>query len=237
MLCWNAAFPIDASLEQRLAELGIAKGNHQKEWQVDEKSIFIYAPPDQILSDWRINQETPPRVEDISKRFNEHREMHSNCIFIAEWRIRTLDKTTIRQILQGQEVQSRDAEIFPIVQPLAGLITIKLIQEQPDILENYQDLELKGLTLGGGADSNYLKRVENSICSDLIAEDWWLVNAHRESSYEESTLNLERMQQVHKEYEKARDDVEALESLLRKQNSLTRQTISKLLKNSGHNDS
>lgn len=237
MLCWNAAFPIDASLEQRLGELGIAKGIHQKESQADEKSIFIYAPPDQILSDWRIHQETPPRLEDISKRFNKHREMNSNCIFIAEWRIRTLDKTTIRQILQGHEVQSRDAEIFPVVQPLAGLITIKLIQEQPDILENYQDLELKGLTLGGGADSNYLKRVENSICSDLIAEDWWLVNAQRESSYEESTLNLERMQQVHKEYEKARDDVDALESLLHKQNSLTRQTISKLIKNSEHNDS
>ena len=90
--------------------------------------------------------------------------MNCNCIFIAEWRIRNLDKSTIKQILEGQKVQNRDADIFPAVQPLAGLITIKLMQEQPDILQNYLDLELKGLTLGGTADSNYLKRVEHSIC-------------------------------------------------------------------------
>ena len=45
------------------------------------------------------------------------------------------------------------------------------------------------------------------------------------------------MQQIHQEYEQARDDVDALEKLLHKQNSLTRQTISKLMKNIEHNDS
>ena len=237
MHCWNAAFPIDASLEQRLEELGIAKGFQQIGSTIEEKTIFIYAPPDQILSDWRIRQETPPKVEELSKGFNEHKKMNCNCIFIAEWRIRNLDKSTIKQILEGQKVQNRDADIFPAVQPLSGLITIKLMQEQPDILQNYLDLELKGLTLGGTADSHYIKRVEQSICCDLIAEDWWLVNSERESSYEESTLNLERMQQIHQEYEQARDDVDALEKLLHKQNSLTRQTISKLMKNIEHNDS
>ena len=237
MHCWDAAFPIDASLEQRLKDLGITKGFQQLESTIEEKTIFIYAPPDQILSEWRIRQETPPRVEELSKRFNEHRKMNPNCIFIAEWRIRSLDKSTIKQILDGHNVQNRDANIFPAIQPLAGLITVKLMQEQPDILQNYQDLELKGLTLGGSADSNYLKRVEHSICCDLIAEDWWLVNSQRESSYEESTLKLERMQQIHQEYEQARDDVDALEKLLHKQNSLIRQTISKLMKSVEHNDS
>lgn len=236
MHCWNAAFPIDTSLERRLEELGIAKGSQQKEEQPEETSIFIYAPPDQILSDWRIRQETPPRVEELSRGFNAYKTMNRNCIFIAEWRIRGLDKTTIRQILQDQTMQSREADIFPAVQPLAGLITIKLMQEQPDILQNYQDLELKGLTLGGKADSNYLRRVEDSICCDLIAEDWWLVNSQRESSHEESTLNLERMQQIHREYEEARNDVDALEKLLHRQNGLTRQTISKLMKRIEHND-
>ena len=226
MHCWASSFSISNSLKERLEALGVTQDNPDANQEDHSGLLLVYSPPDQIISRWRLEQETPPELRQIAEGFKRLSSIRAT-IKIAEWRLNSLDNTSIIRLLNGEQVALSPISTKPTIKPLAGLITLKMLQEEPDILSTYQDFELQSMLLGDTADSHYLRRIDQSICCDILFQDWWMVNEDRETSHEDSLLNLERLHQVQREYDDVREQLDAVEELMQQQNHLVRKTLVK----------
>ena len=172
MHCWTSSFSISNSLKERLGSLGVRQYDPDSNDSDEANLLLLYSPPDQIISRWRIEQETPPEFHHIIKSFEKFIDFNAT-ITIAEWRLDALDDTSIIRLLNGEQVILPSSSTIPIIKPLAGLITQKMLQEESKLLNIYLDLELKSMLLGDTADNHYLRRINQSICADILFQDWW----------------------------------------------------------------
>ena len=81
-------------------------------------------------------------------------------------------------------------------------MTVRLLTEEPKILDIYLNLALKSILFGIEPDINYIQRLEKVSSIDMILSDWSeMKNLERESSLEEVSTNLTRILQIQEEYD------------------------------------
>ena len=193
--------------------------------------LLIYSSPDQLLQQWRDNQDTPPSKETIQQIFQTLSQLSvtiETCA--ASWRLNQLDRTSLLRLIRKEQPFLDQSTLFPEANPLASLITLNLLQEIPEIFEHYLNLELRSKLFGLEADVDYLNRLRSRSIAELTLTDWWQVNPERECSQEQATANLLRMQQLQKDYEQILLDQDDARKLLKDQNKLSRKLLIKYAK-------
>ena len=227
---WCSATTIASPLQSRLEAAGLSQLDWNEYNSVDNHElILIYAPPDQILEQWRIESGTAATTEQIEEVFqsNASRSSQISCC-ISSWRLEHLDTTSLIRLLHN-EIPSLDKDIlFPEINALSGLVTLNLLSERPEILDNYLNLELRSCLCNLESDSDYLGRLKQNTITDLVLMNWWTVNEERESSREEAMNNLSRLHQIQADYDRLVEQQEHLRGLLHQQNTLSRRALTKL---------
>ena len=225
-----AATSIQPSLRQRLEKAGLTVlGWQQLAEAATDEVLIIYSPPDQILQQWRIDHETAPltgALTDLFEALDTSTGQQPTCI--AGWRLEQLDTTSIIQILNHEQPYLSSDTPYPPIKPLSSLITLKLIRDNPEILNCYQNLELHSNLLGLKPDSQYRSRLNSAANNDLILMDWWEVNLDRESTHEEVQNNLLIMHQIQEDYDQLVNQQESVRQLLSEQNKVARQALTEL---------
>lgn len=193
--------------------------------------LLIYSSPDQLLQQWRDNQDTPPSNETVEKIFQTLFQLSDTIeMCAASWRLTQLDRTSLLRLIRKEQPFLDQSTLFPEANPLASLITLNLLRESPEILDHYMNLELKSKLFGLEADVDYLNRLRSRSIAELTLIDWWQVNPERECSREQATANLLRMQQLQKQYEQVLRDQDDARKLLHDQNNLSRKLLIKQAK-------
>ena len=193
--------------------------------------LLIYSSPDQLLQQWRDNQDTPPSKETIQQIFQTLSQLSVTIeMCAASWRLNQLDRTSLLRLIRKEQPFLDQSTLFPEANPLASLITLNLLQEIPEIFEHYLNLELRSKLFGLEADVDYLNRLRSRSIAELTLTDWWQVNSERECSQEQATANLLRMQQLQKDYEQILLDQDDARKLLKDQNKLSRKLLIKQAK-------
>ena len=188
--------------------------------------LLIYSSPDQLLQQWRDNQDTPPSKETIQQIFQTLSQLSDTIeMCAASWRLNQLDRTSLLRLIRKEQPFLDQSTLFPEANPLASLITLNLLQEIPEIFEHYLNLELRSKLFGLEADVDYLNRLRSRSIAELTLTDWWQVNPERECSQEQATANLLRMQQLQKDYEQILLDQDDARKLLKDQNKLSRKLL------------
>ena len=227
---WCSATTIASSLQSRLEAAGLSQLDWNEYDTVNKHDlILIYAPPDQILEQWRIESGTAATTQQIEKIFrsNASRSKQVSCS-ISNWRLGYLDTTSLIR-LANDEVPVLDRSIlFPEIKALSGLITLNLLKEHPDILDHYLDLEIRSFLCNLESDSDYVERLKRNTITDLVLMNWWTVNEERESSWEEVMTNLGRLHQIQNDYDQLVEQHEQIRRLLDQQNALSRRAITQL---------
>ena len=225
-----AATPIEPSLRQRLEKAGLTiLGWQQLAEAAADDVLVIYSPPDQILQQWRIDHETAPLAGALTNLFealDTATRQQTTCV--ASWRLEQLDTTSIIQILHHEQPNLSSDTPYPHIKPLTSLITLKLIRDNPGILNYYQNLELHSNLLGLQPDSQYRNRLNSAANNDLILMDWWEVNLDRESTHEEVQNTLLRMHQIQEDYDQLVNQQESVRQLLSEQNKVARLALTEL---------
>lgn len=184
--------------------------------------LLIYDSPDQLIAQWRKEQDTPPTlalIENIYEQLSSMSEYIDKCA--ASWRLDRLDTTSIKRYCHGISPTLDNETVAPEPTPMSSYIILKILQESPLILERYLNLEQKSQLFGLEADSHYLERLQSRSLADLILVDWWLVNQERECSREQATMNLLRAEQVQSDYDELIDKLDSAKTLMNKQNQLS----------------
>ena len=229
---WCSATAISTSLESKLQAAGLSEVK-----QIDNKIIdpsqclLIYNVPHVILTVWRKRLSTSVKSVELDSVFKTIKKLGQYCQYsCAEWRLSKLDTTSILRMKKGMQ-PCLDASISPPdIQPLAGILTLKIIKEHPEIIETYQDLELKSFLFGLSADSSYIRRLEDSSPINLALEDWWYKNREQEGTFEENEATLAQLQQCQHDYDELIRKQEKLRGIISDQNSLNREILMKLAK-------
>jgi len=190
--------------------------------------LLIYNPPDQILEQWRIEWGTAPSIQQIKAALSVSASRSKDASYcISGWRLSHLDSTSLIRLCHN-ELPILDQNIaFPDVKAISGLITLNLLNECPDIYEDYLDLELRSHLLNLEADTNYLERLKRNTITDRVLTNWWEVNLERESSREESIGNLTRLHQIQADFDQLVEEQEQLRRLINQQNVLSRRALTK----------
>ena len=229
---WCSATTIATSLESKLQAAGLSELKQIECQRIDPtQCLLIYSAPDQILTDWR--EQLSSSVESVElcmvfERLNKLGKHCQNCC--AEWRLNELDITLLTRMKQGDNPRIDTNASPPYVQPLAGILTRRIIEQYPEILETYLDLELKSHLFGLDTDSNYAQRLDESSPVDLALQDWWYKNREQEGSFEETTATLAQLHQCQQDYDQLVRQQEKLRAMLKEQNQLNRKTLAKLAK-------
>ena len=229
---WCSAVAPEPSLQDTLDAIGLeALPIEDAADQCGDDILLIYCSPDQLLQQWRDNQDSPPSKETIQEIFLTLFQLSDTIeLCAASWRLNQLDRTSLLRLTRKEQPFLDRSTLFPEANPLASLITLNLLQESPEIFENYLNLELKSKLFGLEADVDYLNRLRTRSLSDLTLIDWWQVNPERECSREQATANLLRMQQLQKDYEQLLLDQDDAIKLLHDQNNLSRKLLIKQAK-------
>ena len=229
---WCSATAIATSLESKLHAAGLSELK-----QVDSQSndpsqcLLIYSAPHEILMNWRARLSSSAKGIELHTIFQKTKQLGQNCQnYCAEWRLNEMDTTLITRIKQGGYPRLASNTSPPCARPLAGILTLRIIKEYPEILEIYLDLELQSLLFGLEPDSNYTQRLENCSPVDLALQDWWYQNREQEGSLEETTETLAQLHQCQQDYDQLVRQQEKLRAMMNEQNQLNREALAKLAK-------
>ena len=229
---WCSATAIATSLESKLQAAGLSEIKQSGKQTVDpSKCLLIYSPPDAILTDWRKQLSSSIKGVELDTVFQTTKKLSECCQYsCAEWRLSQLDTTSVLRIKQGNQIRLNAGTKPPDIQPLAGILTLKIIKKYPEILETYLDLELKSLLFALNPDSSYLQRIEEGSPIDLALQDWWYKNRAPEATLEETTEVLSQLHQFQQDYDQLVRQQEKLRSIISEQNLLNREALAKLAK-------
>ena len=235
MRFWCSATAIEPCLKETLQAVGLEPLDISDVTpQQINPCLLIYTPPHIILQQIKEQHSTAPSGKDLKNLYTQLRNVVPSCEHsIASWRLQQLDTTALIRLLNNNEPRLGNEIEPPTIQPLTGLITLKIINEDASILETYLDLELNSILLGQDPDSNYLSRLKASTTSDQLLLDWWESNLTREASFEEAQTNLYRVEQIQRDYDQLVDSQEDLRDLVRQSHSLTQQLLIQLAKQKG----
>ena len=229
---WCSALDVAPGLKEKLTAAGLEAAQLADVEELDPNGLLlIYSPPDQLLEQWRTREDTPVQSSDLRQIFQQQflcTKQGARCA--ASWRLNHLDTTSLLRLIQRQQPRLDLSTPHPEASPIASLITLQLLKESPDVLENYLNIELHAELFGLQPDSDYIQRLQTRSLTDLLLTDWWQVNAERECSREQADSNLLRMQQVQNDFDQILQEQSAVRSLLQDQNKLSRDLLTQLAK-------
>ena len=229
---WCSALDVAPGLKEKLTAAGLEAAQLADVEELDASELLlIYSPPDQLLEQWRTREDTPVQSSDLRQIFQQQflcTKQGARCA--ASWRLNHLDTTSLLRLIQRQQPRLDLSTPHPEASPIASLITLQLLKESPDVLENYLNLELHAELFGLQPDSDYIQRLQTRSLTDLLLTDWWQVNAERECSREQADSNLLRMQQVQNDFDRILQEQSGVRSLLQDQNKLSRDLLTQLAK-------
>ena len=230
MRFWCSATAIETCLQKSLQVAGLTPLDVSEITPEHlNDCLFIYTPPHEVLRQIKEKHSTAPSSQELQDLYKLLKNTVASCgRSIASWRLQQLDTTALIQLKNNNIPQLGSHIKPPTIQPLTGLITLKLINEDPSILVTYLDLELNSILLGQAPDSNYLSRLKASTTTDQILLDWWASNLEREASFEEAETNLYRIEQIQRDYDQLIDSREDLRDMVRQGNALTQQLLIQL---------
>ena len=110
--------------------------------------LLIYDSPDQLIAQWRTEQDTPPTlalIENIYEQLSSMSEYIDKCA--ASWRLDRLDTTSIKRYCHGISPTLDNETVAPEPTPMSSHIILKILQESPLILDRYLNLEQKSQLL------------------------------------------------------------------------------------------
>ena len=235
MRFWCSATVIEPCLKETLQAVGLEPLDISDITpQQINPCLLIYTPPHIVLQQIKERHSTAPSSQDLKDLYTQLRNIVLSCEHsIASWRLQQLDTTALIQLLNNNEPRLGSEIEQPTIQPLTGLITLKLINEDASVLETYLDLELNSILLGQVPDSNYLSRLKASTTTDQLLLDWWESNLEREASFEEAQTNLYRIEQIQRDYDQLIDSQEDLRDMVRQSNDVNQKLLIQLAKQQG----
>ena len=204
MQYWCSANAIDATLQNKLKSAGLLPINGKKIRDLNANEVlFIYSPPHKVLEKLYACESTAIKSVDISRMYSEAEELAKMCRNCAcDWRLNALDSTSINRLHNNEKPRVDTSLYTSTIKPLTGLVTWRLLTEEPKILDIYLNLELNSILFGLEPDSNYIQRLEKVSSIDMILSDWSEIrNLDREASLEEVSTNLTRILQIQEEYD------------------------------------
>lgn len=220
MQYWISPSSIHSSLEEKLEAAGLKPLSHAHFDVNPQEILLIYSAPDQVLTKRRLDEGTAISSDDVLMLYEQiltlSRKYRRSS---SSWRLNLLDTTSICRLCNSEDPQLEKSTEFPIISPLAGLLTLEIIKKKPKIIDIYLDLELSSCLFGLEADSRYLQRLNAGSLTDLVLMDWWETNIDREASYEEVTNNLTQLTQIQNDYDRLVVEIDNLSKSLIKQRS------------------
>ena len=229
---WYSAIEVAPELEDKLKAAGLKAAPQAACEELNPSEILlIYNPPDQLIEQWRANEDTPVQISDlrhIFQQLSQLRTQGARCA--ASWRLNVLDSTSLLRFIQNQKPCLERMTPYPEASPIAGLIALQIMNESPEILNHYLNIELHAELFGLLPDSDYIQRLQPRTLADLLLTDWWQVNAERECSREQANAGLFRMQQIQKDFDQLLQKQADVRSLLNDQNKLCRDLLTRIAK-------
>jgi hypothetical protein len=222
---WCSANAIHASLQNKLQGAGLLPISSKKTRDINANEVlFIYSPPHKVLEKLYATESTAIKRNDILRMYSEADELakkYQNCA--CDSRLNALDNTSINR-LRNNETPQIVANLYTSnIKPLTGLVTWRLLTEEPKILDIYLNLELNSILFGLEPDINYIQRLKKVSSIDIILGDWSEIkNLDREASLEEVSTNLTRILQIQGEYDQLFIQNQKLLTTIRKQRRLRR---------------
>ena len=176
---WYSPFPLDIESSNFLSSLGIRQTKDTLELKT-KNCFLIYRAPHEILYNWK-NQESK-----LESPYYSLKESYKQLLYLNE-----INKIKLIPLRVLRVLDKNDLNNFPLINklskekvslvsksdiqldPLLALITYKLIETQPEIIDFYLDIELKADLAGIEDDSNYLSFLKNAVCiNDLLFKSW-----------------------------------------------------------------
>jgi hypothetical protein len=189
MLHWYAPYPLFSGLEQRLSDAEVVKGTP------DDQSIdlWIYDSPDRLLASWMQHNQCAPTTQELVMAYSSLVCLPAGSRLISGWRLEQLDPASLNAWLLGDCAILADValprELQPAIKPLEGQLLIRILEDFPNVLESYLDLELRAELVGYQPDSTYLERLLHTCTPEALLESWNVLHAG----------SLERFEQVKSE--------------------------------------
>jgi hypothetical protein len=175
VLRWYTPFPLPPSLEQRLSEANLHAGT-PGEHSID---LWIYDSPDRLLALWlQQGPSAPPTLEQLLNGYASLSNRPAESRLISSWRLEQFDSVALRGWLMGHEPASFELAVAspqqpPPIQALEGQLVLRLLEEAPNLLDVYLDLELQAELAGHPADSSYIERLRNACTAEALLASWW----------------------------------------------------------------
>ena len=222
---WCSANAIHASLQNKLQGAGLLPISSKKTREVNANEVlFIYSPPHKALEKLYATESTAIKSIDILRIYSEADELakkYRNCA--CDLRLNALDNTSINRLRNHENPQIAASLYTSTIKPLTGLVTWRLLTEEPKILDIYLNLELNSILFGLEPDINYIQRLKKVSSIDMILGDWSEIkNLDREASLEEVSTNLTRLLQIQGEYDQLFVQNKKLLKIIKKQRRLRR---------------
>ena len=215
--------------------------------------LWIYDSPDRLLALWlQQGPSAPPTLEQLLNGYASLSNRPTESRLISSWRLEQLDPAALRGWLMGHEPASFELAVAspqqpPPIQALEGQLVLRLLEEAPNLLDAYLDLELQAELAGHPADSSYIERLRNACTAEALLASWWkqhiynieqhqserdalaaerdALSSQLQEAKEEAELTLLQLHQVQEELEHyflvSRDQA----NLLNRQNQLTQNAI------------
>jgi hypothetical protein len=227
MLHYYAPYPLFSGLEQRLSDAEVVEGTP------DDQSIdlWIYDSPDRLLASWMQRKQCVPTTKELVKAYSSLVSLPAGSRLISGWRLEQLDPASLNAWLRGDgEIHAEVAtprQLQPGITPLEGQLVARILEDFPNVLDSYLDLELRAELAGHQPDSTYLERLLHTCTPEALLESWnrlhagnlrhlQLIKRERDEalaqrdklagqlseSKEEAELTLLQLQQVQEELEK-----------------------------------
>ena len=222
---WCSANAIDASLQNKLQGAGLLPISSKKTRAVNANEVLlIYSPPHKALEKLYADESTAIKSIDILRIYSEADELAKKYRnYACDWRLSELDNTSINRLRNNENPRITAGLCASTIKPLTGLVTWRLLTEEPKILDIYLNLELKSILFGLEADVNYIQRLKKLSSIDMILSDWSdIKNLDREACLEEVSTNLTRILQIQQEYDQLFIQNKKLLKITEKQRRLRR---------------
>lgn len=236
VLRWYAPFPLAPSLQKCLIGAGLHPGTPGE----DTIDLWIYDSPDRLLELWLQDAAYPHSFEQLLDNYSSLARRPEEGRLISSWRLGHLEPMALKSWLMGREpalvaLASAAPQPLPAIPALQAQLVLRLLEEAPNLLDAYLDLELQAELVGQPADSSYLERLHGACppkallasCRELYATNHQIegLTAMLAEAREEAELTLLQLHQVQEELEHyfllSRDQT----NLLNRQNQLTQNAI------------
>lgn len=222
MRSWCSPFPQADATSEFLASLGLERWSGPSNAVLDS-ALLLYEPLDQLLG-----MASPVDLEDLQNWYVTlaQRKHHSHTI--ASWRLASIDRQGLVAWLRGEGLCPQGCLEPSPPAPLEAMLTLRLFECNPLLLEAYLDLELKAELAGSTADSNYVQRLQKAASPEALLKAWdqsvrdaAKVEQQCKEAREEAELTLLQLHQVQEELEHyfllSRDHEQLLEKAVRLQ--------------------